>query len=145
MTCVTKLSERTTWEPQMNTDRHGCFARTNGITRRIIGAAQTVSNTLGCGFLEKVYENALAIELRRTDLEVEQQKAIHVRYREEIVGVYVADLIVENAVLVELKAAVALDRNHRAQCINYLRATGHRICLLLNFGLPRLDVERIVL
>ena len=129
----------------MNTDEHGCFARTNRITGQIIGAAHTVSNTLGCGFLEKVYENALTVELRRSGLIVEQQKEIQVRYREEIVGVYVADLLVGGSVLVELKAAFALDRNHRAQCINYLRATRHRICLLLNFGVPRLAVERIAL
>ena len=129
----------------MNTDEHRCFDTTNHITRKIIGAAQTVSNTLGCGFLEKVYENALAIELRRGDLRVEQQKEVQVRYRDEIVGIYIADLLVEGSIVIELKAAHALDRIHRAQCINYLRATGHRICLLLNFGLPRLDVERIAL
>ena len=129
----------------MNTDEHRSLAATNQVTRRIIGAAQTVSNKLGCGFLEKVYENALVVELRRCGLKVEQQREVQVRYREEIVGVYVADLIVEGSVLVELKATFALDRIHRAQCINYLRATGHRICLLLNFGLPRLDVERIAL
>jgi len=129
----------------MNTDEHRYLDTANGITRRIIGSAQTVSNTLGCGFLEKVYENALAIELRRNDLQVEQQKEVHVRYRGEIVGIYIADLLVEGSVLVELKAVFALDRIHRAQCINYLRATGHRLCLLLNFGLPRLDVERFAL
>jgi GxxExxY protein len=129
----------------MNTDEHGCISKANHITRTIIGAAQTVSNTLGCGFLEKVYENALVIELRRSGLQVDQQKEILVRYRDEVVGIYIADLIVEGAILVELKAAFALDRIHRAQCINYLRATGHRICLLLNFGLPRLDVERFAL
>ena len=129
----------------MNTDGHGYFAPTNRITGRIIGAAQMVSNTLGCGFLEKVYENAMVVELRRGGLRVEQQREIRVRYREEVVGIYVADLVVEDTVLVELKSTLVLDRIHRAQCINYLKATGHRICLLLNFGLPRLDVERIAL
>ena len=129
----------------MNTDEHGYFDPSNQITGKIIGAAQTVSNALGYGFLEKVYENALAVERRRSGLRVEQQKEVEVRYREEIVGIYFADLLVEGAVLVELKAAVAFDRIHRAQCINYLRATGHHICLLLNFGLPRLQVERIAL
>ena len=104
----------------MNTDEHGCLdSSINTITRRVIGAAQTVSNTLGCGFLEKVYENALMIELKEMGLRVEQQKEIQVRYKEEIVGVYLADLIVEDAVIVELKAAFSLDRAHRAQCINY--------------------------
>jgi GxxExxY protein len=131
------------WEPQMNTDEHGCLDTT--ITRKIIGSAHTVSNTLDCGFLEKVCENALVIELRRNDLHVEQQREIQVRYRDEIVGIYIADLLVEGSVLVELKATFGVDRVHRAQCLNYLRATGHRICLLLNFGLPRLDIERFAL
>jgi GxxExxY protein len=129
----------------MNTDEHGCFTATNLITSRIIGAGQAVSNALGCGFLEKVYENALAVELKRGGMNVEQQKEIQVRYRDEIVGFYIADLLVEGSVLVELKTAFSLDRIHRAQCINYLKATGHRVCLLLNFGKPRLDVERIAL
>ena len=130
----------------MNTDEHGCLGEpVNMLTRKIIGAAQTVSNLLGCGFLEKVYENALVVELRRAGLRVEQQRGIQVRYRDEIVGVYVADLLVENCILVELKSTFGLDRVHRAQCINYLRATKHRICLLLNFGRPRLEVERFAL
>jgi len=104
----------------------------------------TVSATLGCGFLEKVYENALAIELRRRGRSVCQQKAIDVRYGEEIVGEYVADLVVDERVVVELKAAACLDRIHSAQCLNYLRATGLRIALLLNFGRPKLEVQRIV-
>ena len=130
----------------MNTDEHRYFVPPiNTTTRRVIGAAQTVSNLLGCGFLEKVYENALKIELERDGLHVEQQKAAEVRYRGEIVGTYVIDLLVERAVVVELKATAAIDRIHRAQCINYLRATTHRVCLLLNFGKPRLEVERIAL
>ena len=130
----------------MNTDEHRSFdSKSNVITRRIIGAAQTVSNLLGCGFLEKVYENALVVELKRAGLRVDQQREVQVRYRDEIVGIYIADLIVEDCILVELKSSFALDRVHRAQCINYLRATRHRICLLLNFGLPRLEVERFAL
>jgi GxxExxY protein len=129
----------------MNTDEHGYFGSTNLITNRIIGAAQTVSNSLGCGFLEKVYENALMIELKRKGLQVEQQKEVQVRYRGQIVGIYVPDLVVEETVLVELKSSTAIDRIHRAQCINYLRATKHRICLLLNFGSPHLNVERFAL
>jgi GxxExxY protein len=119
--------------------------RINVLTDRIIGAAQQVSTCLGCGFLEKVCENALRVELQRTGLRVEQQRSIEVRYREEIVGRYLADLVVEDSVVVELKAAGAIERIHEAQCMNYLRATGHRICLLLNFGRPRLEIRRIVL
>ena len=117
----------------------------NDLTAAIIGAAQRVSNALGCGFLEWVYENALRVELKGAGLGVDQQKAIEVLYRGEVVGQYFADLVVENAVVVELKAATAIDSIHEAQCLNYLRATGHRICLLLNFGRPRLEVRRIVL
>jgi GxxExxY protein len=127
----------------MNAD--GFLERTNSLTAAIIGAAQRVSTALGCGFLEKVYENALRVELGHRRYFVEQQKAIDVRYRGTIVGQYVADLVVERTIVVELKAASAIDRIHEAQCMNYLRATGHRTCLLLNFGRPRLDVRRIVL
>ena len=122
----------------------GLVDRVNGITSVIIGAAQRVSTTLGCGFLEKVYENALNLELSRRSLNVSQQKPVAVRYRGEIVGHYIPDLVVEQLVVVEIKASPGLESIHEAQCLNYLRATGHRICLLLNFGRPRLEVRRIV-
>ena len=116
----------------------------NEITGAIIGAAQSVSSTLGCGFLEKVYENALVLELRLRGWQVAQQKAVEVRYREEIVGEYMADLIVDRRVVVELKAVASLETVHKAQCLNYLRATGMRLAILLNFGRPRLEVRRVV-
>jgi len=116
----------------------------DSITERIIGCAQSVSNVLGCGFLEKVYENALAIELRKRGLVAEQQREVAVRYDDQVVGQYTVDLLVENSVIVELKAVSALDDIHRAQCMNYLKATGLRVCLLINFGRPKLDVKRIV-
>ena len=116
----------------------------NGISERIIGCAFTVANTLGAGFLEKVYENALAHELRKSGLTVAQQRGISIVYDGVNVGQYAADLLVENAVLVELKAAKALDGVHRAQCLNYLKASGLRLCLLLNFGSPRLEIKRLL-
>jgi len=122
----------------MNTDDR----RYDGITETIIGRAYKVGNGLGCGFLEKCYENALAHELRKAGLRVEQQVPINVWYDGIIVGEYVADLIVEGAVLVELKAIHALDAVHSAQCINYLAATGLPVCLLINFG-KRVEVKRI--
>ena len=125
----------------MNTDR--ALIGETGLTEAVIGAAFAVSNTLGCGFLEKVYENALAIELRSRGYEVQQQAPLEVRYKEEIVGIYSADLVVNGQVVVELKAVRALDVVHRAQCMNYLRASGIRTGLVLNFGLPRLDVLRV--
>ena len=114
------------------------------VTAKIIGAAQRVSSALGIGFLEKVYENALAIELRKGGVLVKQQPLLKVFYEGEIVGEYAADLIVENEVVVELKAVRALDKVHQAQCMNYLRATKLTVCLLLNFGTSRLQVKRIV-
>jgi GxxExxY protein len=116
----------------------------NSITERIIGCAFTVSNKLGSGFLEKVYENALAYELRKAGLKVEQQHPIRVYYDKVVVGDYVADLLVEDCVLVELKAIKILGDVEMAQCLNYLKATGLRICLLLNFGQPRVQIKRIV-
>ena len=116
----------------------------NALSERIIGCAFTVANRLGSGFLEKVYENALAHELRKAGLRVAQQQGVSVTYDDVIVGEYAADLLVEAAVLVELKAVRALDDIHQAQCMNYLRATGMHLCLLLNFGRPRLEIRRIV-
>jgi GxxExxY protein len=117
---------------------------TDEITEKIIGCAFTVSNVLGSGFLEKVYENALVHDLRKNGLEVKQQQAIIIKYDNVVVGEYVADLLVENQILVELKACKALEDIHFAQCINYLKATGLRICLLLNFGTPKIQVKRII-
>jgi GxxExxY protein len=117
----------------------------NRVSERIIGGAMTVLNTLGSGFLEKVYENALAHELRKAGLAVAQQHGIAVQYDGVIVGEYAVDLLVEDAVLVELKAVRALDDIHRAQCLNYLKATDLHLCLLVNFGKTRLEVKRIVL
>jgi GxxExxY protein len=116
----------------------------NQVTERIIGSAYTVANALGSGFLEKVYENALVHELRKSGLQIEQQASVHVTYDGTVVGDYVADILVANSVLVELKAVRALDDVHLAQCLNYLKATGLSICLLINFGTPRVEVKRVV-
>ncbi len=116
----------------------------DGVTRRIVGAAFGVSNALGTGFLEKVYENALAHELRKSGLCVEQQRPLKVLYDGIVVGDYCADLLVEQAVLVELKVAKALEDVHFAQCMNYLKCTGLKVCLLINFGTPKVQVKRLV-
>jgi GxxExxY protein len=115
------------------------------LTERIIGSALTVSYALGAGFLEKVYDNALVHELRKAGLAVAQQRGVTVMYDGVIVGDYAVDLLVQGLVIVELKAIKAVAEIHRAQCINYLRATGLQVCLLLNFGNPRLDLKRVVL
>ena len=114
------------------------------LTETIIGCAYTVANTLGSGFLEKVYENALTHELRKKGLQVEQQRAIPVYYDKVVVGEYLADLLVEGSVLVELKAIKNIEDIHKAQCIHYLKATGLMICLLINFGTPKVQIKRIV-
>ncbi|RJP21534.1 MAG: GxxExxY protein [Candidatus Abyssobacteria bacterium SURF_5] len=114
------------------------------LTERIIGCAYTVSNTLGAGFVEKVYENALAIELRKAGIRRQQQFPIKVKYEGEVVGDFTADIMVEDTVILELKAVRAFDEGHVAQCMNYLRATGFPICLLINFGKPKVEVKRIV-
>ena len=116
----------------------------DGISRRVIGAAQQISSSLGFGFLETVYENALAIQLKRAGLQVHQQVPVQVTYEGHIVGDYLPDLLVEGELIIEVKAIPALAPEHRQQCLNYLRATGLRVCLLLNFGRPRLEVKRFV-
>lgn len=118
--------------------------RLDELTEKIIGAAHEVSNFLGPGFLEKVYENALLNELREKNVEVVPQHQFQVFYKGVLVGDYQADLVVEHLVIVELKAVKNLDDVHAAQCLNYLKASGLNVCLLLNFGRPRLDVRRIV-
>lgn len=119
-------------------------AELDAITHDIIGAAQTVSSILGSGFLEKVYENALCLELRARGLRFEQQPTVPVRYKGQIVGEYVPDLLVEERIVVELKAVHMTERVHHAQCVHYLRATSYRVCLLFNFGTASLSVRRIV-
>jgi GxxExxY protein len=118
--------------------------RLDAISWVIIGAAQKVSSVLGQGFLEKVYENSMLVELARRGYRVTQQKPVQVSYEGAIVGNYVPDLIVDDAIVVEVKAVTCLEPMHRQQCSNYLRATGYRVCLLLNFGQRRLEVKRIV-
>lgn len=104
------------------------------ITGEIIRSFYQVYNSLGYGFLEKVYENSLALELRESGLRVIQQKPISVFYRGVVVGDYYADLLVEDVVLVELKSASKIIEAHEAQLLNYLRATNIEVGLLLNFG-----------
>ena len=104
------------------------------ITDKIIKAFYNVYNSLGYGFLEKVYENAMMIELRKMDLQVQKQVPIKVYYEEQLVGQYYADIMVEKTIIVELKAAEGLCEEHEFQLINYLKATELEISLLINFG-----------
>ncbi len=104
------------------------------LTEKIIKAFYKVYNTLGYGFLEKVYENALFIELESIGLNVRKQEPIKVYYEEKEVGVYFADLIINDTIIIELKAAESLSEEHESQLINYLKATDIEVGLLLNFG-----------
>jgi GxxExxY protein len=123
---------------------HADSDRLNDLSGCVIGHAFTVLNALGTGFLEKVYEHALADELRTAGLAVAQQCGVRVYYNGVVVGEYFADLLVEDVLLVELKAVKALDDVHRMQCMNYIKAADLRLCLLLNFGKPRLETKRVV-
>lgn len=106
----------------------------NDITSKIIRAYYTVYNTLGFGFLEKVYENAMVVELQKIGVRGRRQVPLKVQYGDVLVGEYYADIIVENTVIIELKASEALHESHEAQLLNYLRATDIEYGLLLNFG-----------
>ena len=114
------------------------------ITEKIIGCAYTVYNKMGYGFLESVYEKCLLIELRKAGLKAESQKAITVYYENQIVGDFVADIIVEDSVILELKSVRRLAKVHEAQLVNYLVATGKEVGLLLNFGEQKVEVKRKV-
>ena len=132
-------------EPQMNADeRRLDESQMSQLTEKVIRCTFAVSNALGCGFLEKVYENALAHELRKAGLKANQQHGITVYYDGVTVGEYAAGLLVEGMLLLELKAVKEFDDIHLAQCLNYLKATNLRLCLLMNFGKPKLEFRRIV-
>lgn len=123
----------------MNADEEGW----KKITAEILASAFAVSNEQGVGFLEKVYENAMFAEMTMRGLKVKQQSPLVVRYRGSVVGEYIADLIVADSILIELKHVRELDPVHSAQCLNYLRATGLKLCLLINFGKERIEWRRI--
>ena len=123
----------------MNTD-----SDINKLTELVIGCAYRVGGALGSGFLEKVYENALALELRKGGITVDQQFAMRVMYSGEVVGDYIADLAVERRLIVEIKSVKRLEPIHVAQCLNYLKATNLRLCLLINFGSSSVEVKRVI-
>ena len=114
-------------------------------TNQIIGAAFEVSNALGHGFLEAVYRRALLHELRLREMTVTEEVRFDVSYKAASVGTYVADIVIDNAVVVELKAIESLNHQHIGQVLNYLKASGLRVGLLLNFGRPRLEIRRVLL
>ena len=114
------------------------------ITEAIIGAAIEVHRELGPGFLENIYEEALIVEFAKNDFKFERQKEIKVRYLDVEIGTHRLDLVVENEIVVELKAVKEFSDIHFAQLRSYLKATGLKVGLLLNFGKPTLEIKRIV-
>jgi len=116
----------------------------SSISSKVIAAAIEVSRNLGTGFLESVYENALCFELEKRGIDFRQQKSLKVIYKGKVVGNFVTDIMIENKLLIELKVVSELGRAHKAQVINYLKATDTSVALLLNFGTPKLEIQRIV-
>ncbi len=117
----------------------------NELTYKINGAIFEVNKVLGAGFMEKVYENALLVELRNMGLNAKPQVPISVNYKGEIVGEYFADFVVEDKVVMELKAVEYLEKIHEAQLLNYLNATEYNVGLLVNFTYPKAIIKRFVL
>jgi GxxExxY protein len=115
----------------------------DGLTELVIGAVIEVSNTLGAGFLERVYERALLIELDRRGVRAVSQASLSVSYKGYVVGDYFVDILVEDVLIVELKCVERFAGEHVAQCINYLRASGLTVCLLVNFQKPKAEWRRI--
>ena len=115
------------------------------LSYQIVGAAMKVHTELGPGFLERVYENALMIMFEESGIAARAQVPIQVQFHGRIVGDYFADIVVENQIILELKAQDRITDIHRAQSLNYLRATGFRLAILINFGRDRLEHHRIVL
>jgi GxxExxY protein len=129
-------------DAQDRQDRQDGIISYGTLTKTIIGCSFDVINELGAGFLESVYEKAMIIALIDAGLAVESQKSIHVQFRSKIVGEFYADILVEEKILVELKTVKTLLPEHQAQTINYLKATGITVGLLINFGNPKLDYKR---
>ena len=116
----------------------------NAPTEKIISCVFAVSNDLGCGFLENVYENSMVVALRNAGLAAQKQVRFKVLFQGTEVGEYIADLVVEGTVLLELKAVKGLDDVHTSQCLNLLRVTNLPICLLVNFAKPKAEIKRFV-
>jgi GxxExxY protein len=125
----------------MNIDELAC---PDSLTERVLAAVFEVSNTLGAGFLEKVYERALLSELALRGISAAAQASFTIVYKGHNIGEYCADILVENVLVVELKCVEHLASEHTAQCLNYLRASGRTVCLLVNFQRPKVEWKRIV-
>jgi GxxExxY protein len=127
----------------MNTNKNSILYK--NLSYKIIGLAMEVHSKLGYGFLEKVYENALMILFRREGVNARQQAPITVYFDGEVVGEYFADILVENKIILELKALEMINDAHKAQALNYLKATNLRLAIVINFGKEKLEYKRLVL
>jgi GxxExxY protein len=125
----------------MNADERRC---SDSLAEQVLNAVFEVSNTLGAGFLEKVYERALLKELGLRGIRATAQNSFIVTYKGQNVGEYIVDILVEDVLLVELKCVERFANEHTAQCLNYLRASGLTVCLLINFQKPKVEWKRIV-
>ena len=125
----------------MNADEHGHL---ESLTERVLAAVFEVSNTLGAGFLEKVYQRALLQELALRGIRAISQASLAVTYKSQPVGEYFADILVEGVLVIELKCVDRLANEHMAQYLNYLRASGLGLCLLVNFQKPKVEWKRII-
>lgn len=114
------------------------------VSYKLVGIAMEVHNRLGYGFLEKVYENAYYILIRKNGLKVEQQKPIKVVFEGEVIGEYIADLVIDDKIIIEVKACNGLISKHKSQLINYLKATGMELGILINFGTEKLEYQRVL-
>jgi len=128
-------------EPPMNTDERRC---PDSLTERVIAAILEVSNTLGAGFLEKVYERGLLRELALRGIQATAQASFAIDYKGQYIGEYYSDILVEGVLVIELKCVERLANEHMAQGLNYLRASGRSVCLLVNFQRPKAEWRRIV-
>jgi len=128
----------------MDTQIESEESRLNELSEKIIGAAFKVSNVLGIGFPDEVYENALIVELNLSGLKAEQQTTLKVYYKDELVGDYYADILVEDEIIIELKSVEEFEDNHIAECLNYLKISGLKLCLMINFSKPKIEIKRVV-
>ncbi len=130
----------------MDTNGHeyGIAEIVEGVADKVVGAAYEVANVLGSGFLEKVYERALLTELSLRGLHAKSQVSFPVTYKEHYIGEYLADLLVEDQLIVELKCVDRFCNEHLAQCINYLKASHIKVALLINFQKPKVEWKRVI-
>jgi len=127
---------------EINTDKEEY--KYKELTGLVLKSAFEVHNTLGCGFLEKVYERALLHELKSNKIKAEAQKPKKIIYKGEEVGTYIADIVIDSKVIIELKTVDFLSLIHKAQALNYLKASGYEVALILNFSRPRLEYKRVI-